>query len=83
MSDTLSNSDDRSRMISAGGSTTWEFQARLAGKNMRIVFNIITPDEENAPEWNVTLYDSTGELWSNYRSKKDVDVDASGKHPKV
>jgi transcriptional antiterminator NusG len=83
MSDTLNNSDDRSRMISAGGSTTWEFQTRPAGGNIKIQFNIITPDEENAPEWNVTLYDSTGELWSNYRSNKDVNVAGAGKHPKV
>jgi transcriptional antiterminator NusG len=83
MSDTLSNSDDRSRMISAGGSTTWEFQVRPASGNIRMMFNIVTSDEENAPEWNVTLYDSTGELWSNYRSKKDVDVAGAGKHPKA
>ena len=83
MSDTLSNSDERSRMISAGGSTTWEFQTRASSGKMKITFNIITPDEENAPEWNVTLYDSSSELWSNYRSKKDVDVTASGKHAKI
>jgi len=84
MSDTLSNGDERSRMISAGGSTTWEFQAKASSSgSMKVMFNIITPDHENAPEWNVTLYDSTGELWSNYRSKKDVEVSAPGKNPKM
>jgi transcriptional antiterminator NusG len=71
-------------MISAGGSTVWTFKAKpSASGRVKVSFEITTgPDAENAPEWNVTLYDSTGELWSNYRSKRDVDVDAPGKNPK-
>jgi transcriptional antiterminator NusG len=71
-------------MITAGGKTIWPFRVKQAtsGK-IKISFDISTgPDSENAPEWNVTLYDSTGELWSNYRSKKDLDVDTPGKEPK-
>jgi len=84
MSSISNDSSDRVRMISAGGSTVWSFQTRppVSGK-IKVSFDIATgPDWENAPEWNVTLYDSSGELWSNYRSKKDVDVDAPGKNPK-
>ena len=84
MSSMPNDNDDRFRMISAGGSTTWKFNIRssVSGK-IKMEFDIATgPDWENAPEWNVTLYDSSGELWSNYRSKKDVDVDAPGKNPK-
>jgi transcriptional antiterminator NusG len=41
------------------------------------------PDEDNAPEWNVTLYDATGsELWSNYRSKSELEVDIPDKKSK-
>jgi len=78
------DNDDRARMISAGGSTTWPFQSRLTASGpIKISFDIATgPDWENAPEWNVTLYDSSGELWSNYRSKKDVEADVKGKGPK-
>jgi transcriptional antiterminator NusG len=47
-------------------------------------FDVSTgPDEDNAPEWNVTLYDSTGnELWSNYRSKSELEIDLPGNKPK-
>lgn len=78
------NSDERDRMISAGGRTVWSFNARAAASGkLKIRFNIHTgPDSESAPEWNLALYDSSGELWSNYRSKKDADVDAPGKNPK-
>ena len=85
MSNTSSKDDgSRERMISAGGSTVWTFRAdpAAAGK-VKMNFVITTgPDAENAPEWNVTLYDATGELWSNYRSKRDLDVDTPGKKPK-
>ncbi|MDR0335235.1 MAG: transcription elongation factor Spt5 [Methanomassiliicoccaceae archaeon] len=75
---------DRDRMISAGGSTVWAFRVGpVASGKVKLSFIITTgPDAESAPEWNVTLYDPAGEVWSNYRSKKDADVDAPGKHPK-
>jgi len=80
----INNSGDRDRKISAGGSTVWSFQAGPAASGkIKVSFDITTgPDAENAPEWNVTLYDSAGELWSNYRSKKGVDADAPGKKAK-
>lgn len=70
-------------MISAGGSTTWAFETRTAesGK-MNVRLDVSTPDPENAPEWSVALYDSSGEVWSNYRSKNDLEVDTPGKQPK-
>jgi transcriptional antiterminator NusG len=80
----INDNDDRDRMISAGGRTVWSFKAKPAvSGRVKISFDITTgPDAENAPEWNVTLYDSTSELWSNYRSKRDVEVDVPGKNPK-
>ena len=71
-------------MISAGSGTTWSFKtAPAASGKMMIRFEITTgPDPENAPEWNVALYDSSGELWSNYRSKKDAEADSPGKKEK-
>jgi len=85
MSGTASKDDgERDRMISAGGSTVWTFRVNPAATGrVKLSFVITTgPDAESAPEWNVTLYESAGELWSNYRSRKDVDADVSGKHAK-
>ncbi|MDR0791159.1 MAG: transcription elongation factor Spt5 [Methanomassiliicoccaceae archaeon] len=84
MSTSANNNDDRDRMITAGGKAMWPFKVRPAASGkIKMSFEISTgPDSENAPEWNVTLYDSTGELWSNYRSRKDVDADSPGKEPK-
>ena len=84
MTNAPNDGENRDMMISAGGRTVWKFAAgpSPSGK-IKIGFEITTgPDPENAPEWNVTLFDSSGELWSNYRSKRDVDVDAPGKNPK-
>jgi transcriptional antiterminator NusG len=47
-------------------------------------FDVSTgPDKEDAPEWDVTLYDSTGsELWSNFRSVAEKKVDLPDNKPK-
>lgn len=84
MSSTNDNSGDRDRAISAGGKTVWPFTVRApASGKIHINFEITTgPDFETAPDWSVALYDSTGELWSNYRSRKDLVADAAGKKPK-
>ena len=70
--------------VHAGGKVEWPFSVSAESSQVKISFSITTgPDAENAPEWNVTLYDSaSGELWSNYRSKSFVEVDVPGKSPK-
>ena len=72
------------KKVHAGGKVEWPFNVSADASEVKISFSITTgPDAENAPEWNVTLYDSTGgELWSNYRSKSEVEVDLPGKSPK-
>jgi transcriptional antiterminator NusG len=83
MSSESSNNGDRDRMISAGGNTTWSFETRAAATGkMNVRLDVTTPDPENAPEWSVALYDSSGEILSNYRTAKDAEVDAPGKNPK-
>ncbi|MDR3282439.1 MAG: transcription elongation factor Spt5 [Candidatus Methanoplasma sp.] len=64
--------------VRAGGAIFWSF--KVGGRSTTLTFNITTgPDSDNAPEWNVALYDSTGgEIWSNYRSRREVDVDIHG-----
>jgi transcriptional antiterminator NusG len=78
----LTGSNDR-KTIHTGGAVTWDFQLSAGAKSVNISFDITTgPDADSAPEWNVALYDSSGELWSNYRSKKEISVDSQGDKPK-
>lgn len=69
--------EEGTKNVRAGAMVLWEFKLSSDSSSATINFDISTgPDEENAPEWNVTLYDATGgELWSNYRSKSEVEVD--------
>ena len=70
--------------VHAGGKVEWPFSVSADASEVKISFSVIAgPDAENAPEWNVTLYDNAnGELWSNYRSKSEVSVDLPGRSPK-
>ena len=70
--------------VHAGGKVEWPFSVSADASEVKISFSVIAgPDSENAPEWNVTLYDNAnGELWSNYRSKSEVSVDLPGRSPK-
>jgi len=78
----LSGSNDR-KSIHTGGAVTWNFQLSADAKEVSVSFDVTTgPDADSAPEWNVALYDSSGELWSNYRSKKEIAVGIQGNKPK-
>ena len=70
--------------VHTGGKVVWPFSVSADASEVKISFSVIAgPDAENAPEWNVTLYDNAnGELWSNYRSKSEVSVDLPGRSPK-
>jgi len=70
--------------VRAGSVAVWGFKLTSNSSSAVIRFNVSTgPDEDNAPEWNVTLYDATGnELWSNYRSKAELEMDLPDKKPK-
>ena len=70
--------------VHAGGKVVWPFSVSADASEVKISFSVIAgPDAENAPEWNVTLYDSAnGELWSNYRSRSEISVDLPGRSPK-
>jgi len=70
--------------VRAGSAAVWEFKLTSGSQSATIKFDVSTgPDADNAPEWNVTLYDATGsELWSNYRSKAELEADIPDKKPK-
>jgi transcription termination/antitermination protein NusG len=89
MSDNVSgglvvSGDSGTQDVHAGGTIFWKFQLGSGSPSAVFNFDITTgPDAAGAPEWSVTLCDSTGgELWSNYRNKKEVDVDFPGRTPK-
>ncbi|MDR3205533.1 MAG: transcription elongation factor Spt5 [Candidatus Methanoplasma sp.] len=70
-----------SKDVRAGSAVFWSF--KVGGRSTTLTFDIATgPDSDNAPEWNVALYDSSGEIWSNYRSKREADVDIHGNSEK-
>ncbi|MDD2626694.1 MAG: transcription elongation factor Spt5 [Methanomethylophilus sp.] len=76
--------DSGSKNVHAGGAVYWNFQVSSAASPVNFAFAESTPDAENAPEWNVTLYDSTGtELWNSFQTRKDVDVELPGRTPKI
>lgn len=76
--------EDGVKDVHAGGAVFWNFQMDSGSSSINLKFDIITgPDADNAPEWNVTLYDSTGgELWSNYHNKREIEVGLPGNIPK-
>ncbi len=77
--------EESQKDVHAGGTVFWDFQLSSPSSEAVLNFDIVTgPDFVSAPEWNVTLYDSTGEeLWSNYRSKREIDIDLPGNKAKV
>lgn len=70
--------------VHAGEAAEWAFKLTSNSSSAALRFNVSTgPDEDDAPEWNVTLYDATGsELWSNYRSKSELEIDLPDSKPK-
>ena len=65
--------DDEEKHVPAGGIAAWEFQVQGgAREEVKFSFDVNTgPDSEDSPEWNVALYDSVGELWSDSQTRKE------------
>ena len=72
------------KKVAASGTVFWKFQISSGAEKAKLSFSLVTgPDAENAPEWTVELHDATdGEIWSNGRSKTEVDVALPGKNAK-
>ena len=70
--------------VRAGSVAVWEFVLTSGSQSAAIKIDVSTgPDADNAPEWNVTLFEANGsELWSNYRSMTELKVDVPDKKPK-
>ncbi|MCL2148379.1 MAG: transcription elongation factor Spt5 [Methanomassiliicoccaceae archaeon] len=76
--------DDAVKDVRAGMVAEWRFTLSSGSPSATLRFDVSTgPDEDNAPDWNVTLYDATGsELWNNYRSVLEKKVDLPDGKPK-
>jgi len=70
--------------VCGGGMVSWGFELRSDSSRVRLTFDTNTgSDDDNAPEWSIALNDSNDELWSNYRSKNDVEIDLVAGKPKA
>lgn len=70
--------------VHAGLPVQWDLQLSSGYPKAKITITVSSADSENAPEWSVSLLDSTGsEIWDNYRSKPSVDVDLPGSKDKI
>ena len=72
------------KKVSAGRTDKWKFTVASESPEVKLSFSVVSgPDAETAPEWDVTLLDSTGgEMWSNSLSRTEVEVDTPGKNAK-
>lgn len=72
--------DNEERHVPAGGITTWDFQVQSDSKeDVKFSFEVNTgPDSEDAPDWNVVLYDTMGELWSDSQTRKEFSLEIEG-----
>lgn len=76
--------EEGTKDVHAGATVRYDFQLVSGSPSAVITFDISTgPDEDNAPDWMVSLVDSNGmEMWSNYGSKKEAEVDIPNNKPK-
>ena len=72
------------KIVRAGSAATWTFKLASDTSSVTMKFDVSTgPDMDNAPEWNVTLFDASGnEMWSNYRSRNELEVDLPNNKPR-
>lgn len=76
------NSEGALQKVHAGATAEWPFTVTSDGTEVKITFSITTGPDSSAPEWDVILSDTTGEIWSNYRAATEVTVDTPGKGQK-
>jgi len=82
--DTRTNGEEGVKDVRAGTTAVWKFNIASKAPSAVMRFDITTgPDKDDAPEWNVTLLDSAGEeLWNNYRSKNETEIDIPNNKPR-
>ena len=65
--------------VSAGSKAEWPIDVSSLGSEVKISFSITAGPEEDAPDWEVVLRESSGEeLWGSCDNLPSVDVDVVG-----
>lgn len=67
----------------AGETVSWQFSVG-GSSSVKLSFSKETgPDAETAPDWALTLTESTGnEVWSSFGGRSEVNIDVPGKNEK-
>lgn len=76
--------DSDPKNVHAGGSIAWMFDISTNLSNIKLRISIITgPDIDNAPEWDISLYDSSlNKLWSSYSNVSEIPINFHKVSPK-
>lgn len=68
--------------VEAGKNAAWEFTISADDSTAKVSFDYSFGPDDDAPEWDVILRNSSDELWSNARSSNSVRVDIATAGPK-
>ncbi len=75
--------DSTEKSMGAGAKVSWPFTVSSDTGEVILGVDIHMSNPDDAPEWEVTLNDTTGEIWENkYSSKSEVSIDCPGKGDK-
>ena len=77
----IGSTDSEPKSVQAGFPATWPISVSANDNSVRFSFECSFGPGDDAPEWDVVLKSSAGELWSNSGASKDVRVninDAKG-----
>lgn len=81
MSIGIGSTDSEPKSVQAGYSAVWPISVSANDNTVVFSFEYKYGPADDAPEWDIILKSSAGELWSNSRARKDVRVninDAKG-----
>ena len=77
------NGDNQVMKVSAGGKVEWPFTVTADSDSVSATFSVSTgPDETNAPDWEVSLHDSSAEILTYSVNNRSTTVKFPGKKAK-
>jgi transcriptional antiterminator NusG len=74
MSIGISSADSEPKRVQAGFSAVWPLSLSSADSGVNFSFEYKYGPDDDAPEWDIILSSSSGELWSNASPRKEVHV---------
>ncbi len=73
----IGSTDSEPKSVQAGSPATWPLSVSSNENTVRFSFAFTYGPDEDAPEWDIILRSSIGELWSNAGASKDVRVNVN------